>query len=274
VSFLAPVIMEGLAPVAAPDLPRLRFPALARSGVRAPRVLVAHGSADPRAAVATRALAAAVGAIPSYLDHAGPRPGNVLGDVERAGHRSAVLVPLLLTAAYHGRVDIPGVLAAARADGLTLDVAVTEALGPVRGAVPVELLNGLRRLLPAGRLDGVVLAAAGTRDAAARATIDLAAARLGAMLGVPCVAGYASAAHPTPGEAVAALRARGARRVALSAYFLAPGRLYDAAVRSAGAAGAIVAAPPLSAAPDLVRLVNRRITETTATATATAAAAA
>jgi sirohydrochlorin ferrochelatase len=214
--------------------------------------------------------------VPSFLDHAGPRPGAVLFDLERAGYRGAVLVPLLLTAAYHGRVDIPATLSSARKAGLRLDVAVADVLGPVGGVVPAELLAALRRALVfrSGRFDALVLAAAGTRDAAARATVDAVAHRLAASFGVPCVAAYASAAEPTPGDAVAALRAAGARRVAMAGYFLAPGRLYDTAADSARAAGAVAVARPLGASPDLVRLVQRRIAEAVARPGAAAGAAA
>jgi sirohydrochlorin ferrochelatase len=223
-------------------------------------VLVAHGSADPRAAVHTRALARLVDAVPAYLDHAGPRPGEVLFSLARAGQRAAVLVPLLFTAAYHNRVDIPAALAAARADGLDLDVAVADVLGPVDGVVPPELLDALCHRL-AGSFDGLVLAAAGTRDAAAREAVSLVATALGDRFGVPCAAAYASAAGPTPGESVALLRAAGCRRVAVSAYFLAPGRLYDAASAGARAAGAVAVAEPLGAEPALARLVRRRATD-------------
>ena len=104
-----------------------------------------------------------------------------------------------------------------------------------------------------------MLAAAGTRDAAARRTVVEAADALSAALGVPCEVAYASAAPPQAGEAVAALRAAGARRVAVSAYFLAPGRLYDAAARSAMAAGAAGVAEPLGGAWQLARLVLARV---------------
>ncbi|MFI6077008.1 sirohydrochlorin chelatase [Actinoplanes sp. NPDC051343] len=223
-------------------------------------VLVAHGSRDPRAAVATSALARAVGrAHPSwavraaYLDHAGPRPIEAL---ESLPVRDAVVVPLLLTSAYHGRVDIPAVLASAGA--LPVSVSLAEVLGPSPVVAP-RLVEALVRRLPAAELDAVVLAAAGTRDAAARSTVEDAANALSARLRLPCTVAYASAAPPTAGEAVERLRAAGARRVGMAAYFLAPGLLYDNAARSARSAGAVAVAPPLGDAPDLVRLVAARV---------------
>jgi sirohydrochlorin ferrochelatase len=233
-----------------------------------PVLLVAHGSSYPRAAATTRALARAVAAArpgstvrASFLDHAGPRPDEVLASLRDSGFTSATVVPLLLTSAYHGRVDIPAVLAKARADGVDLTVHLTDVLGPVAGQVPAPLLAGLRgRLAETGApFDAVVLAAAGTRDRAALSTVDLAARALGHRLGMPCLPAYASASAPTAGEAVYALRQGGARSVAVAGYFLAPGRLYDAAVESAHTAGAVAAAQPLGAASELVRLVLDRV---------------
>jgi sirohydrochlorin ferrochelatase len=270
-------------------------------------VLVAHGSRDPRAAAATEALAWAVRhAHPgwrvhaTYLDHAGPRPLDVLSSLP-AGSR-AVLVPLLLTAAYHGRVDVPAVLEAAA--GLPIQATLADVLGPLPASlaesgparqVPPLLLEALLRRMPGAgpqpvdrlftaecspaefssalgaeagagagagagaRLDAVVLAAAGTRDAAARETVEEVARALGARLSLPWAVAYASAAPPTAGEAVARLRADGARRVGMAAYFLAPGRLYDIAVRSAREAGAVAVAEPMTDAPELVRLIAARV---------------
>ncbi|MGA5301985.1 sirohydrochlorin chelatase [Nucisporomicrobium flavum] len=245
--------------------------------------LVAHGSRDPRAAQATEALAAVVRARhpewdvrASYLDHSVPRPRQVLASFDAAGHRRAVLVPLLLTAAYHGRVDVPGEITAARADGVRLDVALAEVLGPVGGRVPELLLDGLEsrlRSAGAGRssggvraagadglVDGVVLAAAGTRDAAARGTVEEAAAALSARLGVPCRVAYASAAPPLAGDAVRDLVGSGCRRVGLASYFLAPGLLWDSAVASAREAGVRVVAEPFTDVPAVAELVAARVT--------------
>jgi sirohydrochlorin ferrochelatase len=245
--------------------------------MRPPRlavVLVAHGSRDPRAAASTSALARAVAAAhpgwevhASYLDHAGPRPLDVLAELSARGHRRVVLVPLLLTAAYHGRVDVPAVADAARAARLPIAVTIADVLGPVS---PV-LVAGLVRRLPDPDLDAVVLAAAGTRDAAARATVEEAAAALGTRLGVPSAVAYASAAPPTAAAAVSALGAAGAERVGVAAYFLAPGRLYDAAVESALSAGAVTVAHPLGDAPELVRLIGMRVDEALAPPLAAAA---
>jgi sirohydrochlorin ferrochelatase len=220
-------------------------------------VLVAHGSRDPRAAEHTEALARAVAdAHPewavhaSYLDHAGPRPLDVLRWLALSGHDRVVVVPLLLTAAYHGKVDIPAMLD--EASELPMDIRLADVLGPAS----VLLVDALIRRLPETGVDALVLSAAGTRDAAARATVEQVADSLGARLGVPCAVAYASAAPPMAGDAV---RACGPVRVGVASYFLAPGLLYDKAVVSARSAGAVAVAPPLGDAPELVDLIGDRV---------------
>jgi sirohydrochlorin ferrochelatase len=184
-------------------------------------------------------------------------------------------VPLLLTNAYHGRVDIPAVVA--QADDLPIEVVLADVLGPARprteilapagaaasarptGAVPQLLIDALVRRLPPARLDAIVLAAAGTRDPAARTTVEWAAEALSARLSLPCAVAYASAAPPAAGAAVDLLRTSGARRVGVAAYFLAPGHLYDRAAREARDAGATAVADPLTDAPELADLVTVRV---------------
>jgi sirohydrochlorin ferrochelatase len=230
-------------------------------------VLVAHGSRDPRAERATRALVRAVRVRTTqpvdaaFLDFATPR----LAEAVAAATGSAVVVPLLLTAAYHGRVDVPTELARARAASAT-DVRLAEVLGPVDGPVRDQpaldsMVAALTRRLDeagSGRPDAVVLAAAGSRDPSALDTVDLVARALSVALGVPCRAGYASGAGPEVEDVVAALAAEGARRIAAAANFLAPGLLYDRAVGQARAAGALVTAAALGDAPEVVDLVLAR----------------
>jgi sirohydrochlorin ferrochelatase len=257
---------------------RLRAQPAARPAV----VLVAHGSRDPRAAVATEALARAVRqAHPewlvraSYLDHDGPRPLDVLAEAPAS---RAILVPLLLTSAYHGRVDLPAVVR--EASSLPIEVTATDVLGPASPLLLSALQRRLTEAAPgclpahggeAGGLDGVVLASAGTRDEAARATVAAAAAALGRRLGLPAAVAYASGPGPRPDEAVARLRASGANRVGMSAYFLAPGLLCDLAARTAREAGAVTVTEPLGDAPELVSLVGARVDRVRNAAFATAA---
>jgi sirohydrochlorin ferrochelatase len=106
-----------------------------------PLLLVAHGSRDPRAANTTRALARVVAAARpgldirvSFLELAEPGPAAVL----RTLGEPAVVVPLLLTNAYHGRIDLP-----AQVSGF--DVALAPPLGQAGG----HLLDGLVRNLHA-----------------------------------------------------------------------------------------------------------------------------
>jgi len=185
----------------------------------------------------------------------------VLATFDAAGHHRAIMVPLLLTAAYHGRVDVPAEITAARADGVRMDVALSDVLGPVDGVVPPLLLDGLLTRLGSSSsfLDAFVLAAAGTRNAEARGTVEQAAAALSARLGRPCRVAYASAAPPLSGDVVRDLRAAGHERVGLLSYFLAPGLLWDATVASAREAGVHTIAEPLTDTPALVSLVAQRV---------------
>ena len=82
-----------------------------------PLIAVAHGSSDPAAADATRTLLAAVAVarpgltvLPAFLDHEQPGLADAVAAAEAAAPSAPVVVPLLLGAAYHSRVDIPAAL--------------------------------------------------------------------------------------------------------------------------------------------------------------------
>jgi len=165
----------------------------------------------------------------------------------------AIVVPMLLTRAYHSRVDVPGAVAASGRPAV-----VTPVLGPSGlGEEPDPRLTRalLRRLseLDTG-FDGVVLAAAGTSYAEARSTVE----RIASTVDSRCLVGYATTSSPTVGEAVQVMRASGARRVAVASYFLAPGLLHDVALQQAETAGAVATARPLGEAEELVELGVQR----------------
>jgi sirohydrochlorin ferrochelatase len=239
------------------------------------RVLVgvAHGSADPRAAAAigrlmplVAARAAARGlAVPdlrvAYLGHAAPSVPQVMGSIDPGA--PVTVLPLLLTAAYHSKTDIPRVLARV----VTRPAGVT--YGHPLGPHPL-LLHALERRVaeadPAavehpGRT-AVVLAAAGSSDPEANATIARLAAQWQARVGWLAVrAAYASAAGPDPATAVAGLLAAGARRVLVASYLLAPGFFADRIRDTALAAGATAVSPALGASAELADVVIDRYQE-------------
>ncbi|MGW0806410.1 sirohydrochlorin chelatase [Nonomuraea sp. NPDC002799] len=219
---------------------------------------VAHGSRDPRAAATVAALLRQAPAdVPvrvAYLDHCAPTLGQALSGLEEA-----VVLPLLLTEAYHSRVDLPAALNEVRAREPRLRVHYGATLGPH----PLLLTALERRLAEAGVPPGdpdtaVVLVSAGSSDARANAVVS-GLARTWRRSGWWTVsAGYASAASPTPEEAVAALRRAGAPRVVVAPYLLAPGHFADKVRRVTLAAGAAVVSDVLGPAPELVDVLLDR----------------
>jgi len=204
-----------------------------------PLLVVAHGSADPRfgavvhtIAARVRDLARPVDVRTAYLEHGPPYVADVAED-------GAIAVPLLLSAGYHVRVDLP-----MQAPG----VRVTEAVGP--DARLAAVLG--QRLREAGYDGGeVVLAAAGSADPRSLADVALAADQLSAVLGAPVRPAYVSAGQP---------RLADLRPHAVASYLLAPGRFADAVA----ACGAPVVAQPLGAHPVLAEIVLDRYREVAA----------
>jgi sirohydrochlorin ferrochelatase len=202
---------------------------------------VAHGSRHPAAQQAIGALAGQISRLApvlrvrvAFVQHAEPSLAAALA----AAGPNTVVVPLLLSAGYHLTTDLAG---AARATGARL----ADPLGP--DPLLVTALTG--RLAEAGVPDGtpVVLAAAGSSDPAAEADVAEQAGLLAERLGVPVTPAFASAARPSVPEAVAELRARTGRPVAVASYLLAPGHFQEQLVRD----GADWVTAPLGGHPAL-----------------------
>ena len=238
-----------------------------------PLVAVAHGSRDPRSAATIAALVDVVRAqAPSldvrtaFLDLSAPRLPDVLAALHGAGHRDVVVVPLLLGKAFHARVDLPAMIAEATGRLPRLSVSMADVLGPDDRLPAVAL----RRLLATGARPGdpslgVILAAAGSSHAPANRAVSAVAeswAASGTSLGWTGVeAAFASTARPDVPAAAAALRARGATRIAVASWFLAPGRLPDRVESQALAADpTALVADPLGPDPALAELVLDRYT--------------
>jgi sirohydrochlorin ferrochelatase len=230
-------------------------------------VALAHGSRDPRSAATIKALEAEVKTTrpdlriePAFLDLSKPSFGTVVDRLVRAGYDEIVAVPLLLTEAYHARVDVPEVVAEATARHEGLRIRATRVLG--LEPVFLEVLDRrMREALKQARvreLDALVLAAAGSSDQLANQAVARLARLWGAKHKLPTVAAYASAAPPATGEAVRAFRTQGRRHVAVGSLFLAPGTLPDRAAELAREAGAVAVSAPLGADPEVARVILAR----------------
>jgi sirohydrochlorin ferrochelatase len=237
-------------------------------------VAVAHGSRDPRASatvgelmamVAERARRRGLGAPDlrtAYLGHAPPSLPQVMSTIE-AGRRVRVL-PLLLTAAYHAKADIPRLLTRVASDFPRLQVSYGDTLGP-----HPRLLRALERRLAEEDPDGdrtrtgVVLAAAGSSDPEANASIGRLAAQWQDRAGWLAVRpAYASAADPSPAAAVTGLLQAGVPRVVVATYLLAPGLFADRIRTSSLAAGATAVSPALGACAEVADVLLDRFAET------------
>ncbi len=223
-----------------------------------PLIAVAHGSRDPRSAASIHALLDVVRSLRpeldvrgAFLDLCAPR----LNDVLRG---PSVVVPLLLGKAFHARVDVPAAVAETRVPAVVADV-----LGPD----PRLESAALRRLSEAGvpfgdPSLGVVLAGAGSSHAPANDAVARVARRWARESGWAGVeAAFASIASPAVPEAVERLKARGARRIAVASWFLAPGLLPD---KVASLAGDALVARPLGDDVEVAQLVLDRYDEASA----------
>jgi sirohydrochlorin ferrochelatase len=219
-------------------------------------IAVAHGSKDPRAAATINEILSRVRSQSlarldvraAFLEHCAPALPQVLGSVD-----ACVVVPLLLTAAYHSKADIPAQLAGGAPPGL--DIRLADTLGPH----PLLLAALDRRLRATGDFaraqTSVVLAAAGSSDPAANASIAALAARMQSAGGWRrVVPAYASAAGPRPDEAVRALDGP----VVVASYLLAPGYFADKIRDTALAAGARAVSAVLGDAPEVAEVILDR----------------
>jgi sirohydrochlorin ferrochelatase len=221
-------------------------------------LLLAHGSPDPRHAKGVEVLASHVrGLVPrrpvhtAYLDHHAPSPSQVAADL--GNH--AVVVPLLLTPAFHAMVDVPAAVAQIAAVS-RWGVQLANPLGPHR-----LLLDAVEELLAAEGITpspstAVLLYAAGSSDSEAVATV-----------------GRTVAAHPRAGwgpwevaaldggatldQVLRALPDEVSRTVAVP-FMVAEGVLRDRMAQVCGRAGVAMVRGALAQTAAVARLVLER----------------
>ncbi|MGI8646470.1 MAG: sirohydrochlorin chelatase [Nocardioides sp.] len=230
-------------------------------------IALAHGSRDPRSAQTITALVDEVRAMrpdlriePAFLDLSKPSFKTVIAKLVRAGFEEIAVVPLLLTDAFHAKVDVPSAIAEATERHVGVQIRATSILG--LEACFLEVLDlRMREALKTARireLDALVLAAAGSSDPLANQAVARLARLWGTHHRLPVTAAFASSAPPATGEAVRAFRAEGRRHIAVASLFLAPGFLPDRAAELAVEAGAVAVSAPLGAHPEIARAVLAR----------------
>lgn len=230
-------------------------------------VALAHGSRDPRSAATIGSLVDEVRRMrpdlaieKAFLELSRPSFQTVVDRLVRKGHDEIVVVPLLLSEAYHAKVDVPRAVAEATERHEGLSIRTTAVLG--LGTQLLDILDlRMREALRESRvreLDALVLTAAGSSDALANQAVARLARLWGTRHKLPVTAAFASAAPPAAGEAVRAFRAEGRRHIAVASLFLAPGFLPDRARELALEAGAVAVSEPLGAHPELARTVLAR----------------
>ncbi len=227
-----------------------------------PLIAVAHGSRDPRsAATVSAAIAAIRAARPDldvrlcFLDLNAPSVDQVIDSVAADGYRAAVVVPLLLGSAFHARVDLPGLLAATQARHPNMALEQADVLG-----ADDRLLAVVRHRIAETGADnrdrlGIALAAVGSSSEAANIRTRAIARRLTAGTRWDAVTCFATSAQPSVAQAISTLQFRGAHRIVVAPWFLAPGLLTD---RVIDAAPHVEHAATIGAHPLLVDVVLDR----------------
>jgi sirohydrochlorin ferrochelatase len=206
-------------------------------------ILAAHGSADPRSAAVTHAVAGRIRRLrpwldvrPAFLEQTTPNLRDVLVDVPGDG----VVVPFLLADAYHARTDIPALI---KESGASVQRA------GVLGEDPA-LLSVLRQRLseigvsPDDEGLGLILVAVGSSSDASNARTSTVARALSAgTRWAGAEVAFATGPHPGIADAAAHLWADGADRLVIAPWFLAHGLITDRVATYAAAHGISMAEP-------------------------------
>jgi sirohydrochlorin ferrochelatase len=209
-------------------------------------VLTAHGSADPRSAANTRAIAGHLRRVApevdvrvAFCEQSTPNLRDVLpglfGDV--------VVTPFLLASAYHAGVDIPTLIR----DSAPSGVFVRQAAALGEDDRLLQVLGERLTALGVSRFDpelGVLVVAVGSSNSAANTrTSRIAGPLLHGTRWAGVEVAFATGPTPSLTQAAQRLRERGATRLAIAPWFLAHGRITDRIAGHARRAGIPMAEP-------------------------------
>ena len=224
------------------------------------RLLIAHGSPDPRHHEAMQRIATAtedlsgIATHVAYLDRDQPSVVNALAPASNE-HDAAEPVDalgLFLSDGYHARVDVPEVLIAA---AQRVDITDHGTLGMGSWVFPA-LARGLSDVgIDVGDpRTGVVLMAVGSSRPEARDEVVGLASTWQRERGGPVRAAFASGPGPTLDEALSMLTDAGCVKRSVALLMLAPGVLADRVIDGAQSL-AVPVAKPLAGAPEVIERI-------------------
>ncbi|MGK4064900.1 CbiX/SirB N-terminal domain-containing protein [Rothia sp. HC945] len=203
-----------------------------------------HGTRNAQGQETIAALVSAIGhrmgrpVLGASVDVQTPAVGDVVAGLPT--DRPGIIMPLLLSTGYHTKVDLRDAAARFGAGESTGAgecgdrVRIADPLGPSERLAHLQA----RRLGEAGwqQGDGVVMAVVGSSVAAGGDDARTQSRNLERVLGQRVDVAFGAAADPTVPAAIEACRHRGAPRVFVSSYILAPGFFQDR-LHQAGADG-------------------------------------
>ena len=239
-------------------------------------LLLGYGSHDPRVAQISQEIRAGLLEIRPELDihvafldefdgeplaHPCPPSGmQAITKLVKARVSEVVIVPLLLSDAFHAHAEVPALIAQINAAYPNLRVTASRPVGPEAQLLSVvdRRLRDALRVRRVAELDGLVFAAAGSSDIRSNAIVARRARQWATHHRLPCVTAYATGSGPTAAEAVRTLRSQGRRHIAVGSWFLAPGLLWTRQAELALEAGAVAVSAPMGGEPEIAEVVLMR----------------
>jgi sirohydrochlorin ferrochelatase len=230
-------------------------------------ILLGYGSHDPRVAQVSHEIRKGLLKIRpeldihvAFLDHCAPSGLQVINKLAARGVTEVVFVPLLLSDAFHARVEVPTMIAQISAAHPDLRLTASRPIGPEAQLLSIidRRLREALRVKRVAELDGLVFAAAGSTDIRSNALVARRARQWSTHHRLPCVTAFATGSGPTAAEAMRTLRAQGRRHIAVGSWFLAPGLLYTRQAELAVEAGAIAVSEPMGGEPEIAEVALTR----------------
>lgn len=230
-------------------------------------VMVTRGSADPSVAQVSHELRQGLRRIRpeiqtycAFIDQNPPSVSQIIDQVAASGTEEIALVPMQLTHAVEGSLQMDDLLHKARTRYPNQRFTLARPIGPELNLLTI-LDQRLRTALSQARcleLDGLVLSAACTGDVRGSALLARRARQWSTHHRLPCLTAVADDGGPSVTQAIMGLRAQGRRHIAVGSFFLAADESFHTQSDLAYRYGAVAVSDPIGAAREVADLVLAR----------------